>query len=215
MSTTDSALAQTLQYMLVEPPDGGQHWPSGLWSRDEVFNILNQRQNDLLHDTMLLIGIANITGIVAGTTRIPLPSDWLRTASMVWRGVDGTVKELLRVDSFEADHAMPTWELTGTTAPLMYMDEEAPSGFAQIGPPPLVNGLVELLYVPLGTFLNGNGELLVVPDELAPTVRYGALVDLLRKDGRGQDLGRAQYAQQRYDLGAAAAQIIVDQGWTR
>lgn len=215
MATTDSALAQTIQYMLVEPPDGGQNWPSGLWTRDEVFNLLNQRQNHFLHETMLLIGIANISPIVAGTTRIPLPSDWLKTASMVWRGVDGTVKELLRTDSFEADHAIPTWELTGTTAPLLYMDEETPSGFAQIGPPPLVNGLVELLYVPLGTTLTGNGEILVVPDELAPVVKYGALMDMLRKDGRGQDAGRAQYCQQRYDLGVEAAKIIIDQGWVK
>jgi hypothetical protein len=213
MSTTDQQIAQTLQYALLEPPDGGQNWPSGLWDRDEVFNILNQRQNRLLNETFILVGIANITGIVAGTHRVALPTDSMRLVSVVWRGVDGTVKELARSDSFEADHAIPTWELTTTTAPLVYMEEEAPLGQLQIGPAPAVNGLLEILYIPLGTSLNaGNGEILVFPDEFAHGVKYGALADLLNKDGRGQDLGRAAYCQQRYELAKDAAHIILE-GW--
>jgi hypothetical protein len=212
MATTDQALMQQIQYALLEPPDGGQNWPSQLWTRDEVIARCNERQNRLLHETMLLIGIANIA-VLASTHRIALPSDHMRTASVVWRGSDGTVRELLRSDSFEADHAMPTWELTDTTYPLVYMDEETPSGFFQIGPAPSVAGTIELLYIPLGTTLNGAGEILVVPDEFMPSVKYGALIDLLRKDGRGQDLAKAEYAEQRYQLGVDAAKIILN-GWT-
>lgn len=211
MATTDQQLLQQVQYALLEPPDGGQIWPSGLWTRDELVNLANQRQNLLLVDSLLLVGIANVT-VVAGTSRVTLPTDLIKLVSVVWRGVDGTVRELLRSDSFEADHAISTWELTNTTAPLVYMEEETPLGQVQIGPAPSVNGILELLYIPLGTLLTGNGEILVVPDELAPVVKYGTLASALAKDGRGQDVARAQYCEQRFQLGVEAAKIILE-GW--
>ena len=212
MATTDQALAQQLQYALLEPPDGGQFWPSGLWDRDEVFNALNQQQNSLLHESLLLVGIANVA-VLAGAHRIALPTDLLQLVSVVWRGDDGVVRELVRADSFEADHGLPSWEATDATAPLVYMEEETPTGFVQIGPAPTGTGILELLYVPLGTSLiAGNGEILVVPDECAHGVKYGALATLLGKDGRGQDPARAAYGQQRADLVAEAATII-RKGW--
>jgi len=209
MATTDQALMQQLQYSLLEPPNGGQTWPSGVWTRDEVLNIANQRQNTLLHDTMLLVGAANVA-VLASASRIDLPTDCIRLVTVVWRG--SVVRELLRSDSFEADHMISTWEDTDTVAPLVYMEEEAPLGQVQIGPAPIGAGTLDLLYVPLGTVLNGNGEILVVPDELMPVVKYGALVDLLQKDGRGQDLGRAQYCEHRFNMGVEIAKLILE-GW--
>lgn len=211
MATTDQALLQQIQYALLEPPDAGQSFPSGLWTRDEVVNTANQAQNQLLNDTLLLVGIANVA-VTAGVSRVALPADLILIVTLVWRGVDGTVRELPRSDSFEADHAIPTWELTNTLAPLVYMEEEAPSGYVQIGPAPSVAGTLEVLYVPLGTVLNGNGEILVVPDEVMPIVKYGALRDLLNKDGRGQDLDRAKYCDERRQLGVEAIEIIL-KGW--
>jgi hypothetical protein len=211
MSTTDQALAQQIQYHLVEPPDGGQTFTSGLWDRDEVFNVITQRQNLMLHETFLLVGIANVA-VVAGTSRVTLPTDLLKLMTLVWRGVDGTVREILRSDSFEADQAIPSWELTTTTAPLVYMEEETPSGEVQLAPAPAVNGTLEVLYVPVGTFLTGDGEILVLPDELMPGVKYGAMADLLAKDGRGQDLERAAYCTERYEFANEIALLLL-KGW--
>lgn len=211
MSTTDQALLQQVQYVLIEPPDGGQSWPSGLWTRTEMLALANQRQDAFLYDTFLLVGIANVA-VVAGTQEITLPSDWLRAVTVVWRGSDGTVKELEQSDSFEADHLLPTWDLTADT-PVAYMEDDVTaSGVLRLAPAPSVDGTIELLYVPAGTTLNGNGELLVVPDDFAQVVKYGILASALAKDGRGRDGARAQYCQQRVDLVQMATNLII-RGW--
>ena len=66
--------------------------------------------------------------------------------------------------------------------------------------------------MPVGTTLTGAGVAIDLPDEFAHVLKYGTLADQLRKDGRGQDLGRADYAQQRFDLGVEAARLILA-GW--
>lgn len=213
MSTTDQALFSNIQTALIEPPNGGQSWPSGLWTRDEVIGASNQRQHRFLHDTLLLVGISSALPVIIGQHRVNLPADWLRTVSVVWTGNDGTVRELPRADSFEADCIIPTWEATNTNAPLVYSEYETPTLQIQIAPAPSVAGSLQLLYVPIGTELNGNGELLVVPDELEHGIRYGALADLLSKDGRGKDPVRAKYCEDRFDLAIELTRIIL-KGWS-
>lgn len=210
MATTDQALLQQVQYALVEPPDGGQQWPSNLWSRSEMLDLANEGQDAFLHDTLLLVGIANLA-VTATNHLVALPADWLRTLSVVWRRT-GLTRELQRADSFEADHAIPTWQLTDDD-PLVYMDDDVPGSLqVRIGPAPTVNGTVEILYVPKGTTLNGNGEILVLPDELAHAVKYAILRAALSKDGRGKDPQRAQYCAKRVQLAKTAAEIIL-KGW--
>lgn len=213
MATPDQTLLSALQIALVEPPDGGATWVSDLWGRGEVIALANQRQDRLLKDTLLLVNVASPQLTVGvGVHRIALPADWLRTLSVVWVGSDSTVRELVRVDSKEADATLATWESTNTAYPLAYMDEETPHLQIQIAPAPTVSGVLDLLYVALGSEMNGNGVNLTVPDELEHAVRYGVLADLLSKDGRGKDAARAGYCAQRFDLAVEATNIIL-RGW--
>lgn len=212
MSTIDQALFSNVQFALIEPPNGGQSWPSGLWTRDEVIGAANQRQDRLLHDTLLLVSVSSLLPVIIGQHRVDLPTNWLRTVSVVWRGNDGTVRELLRSDSYELDHALSTWESTNATYPLVYSEFETPNLQIQIGPAPTVAGNLDLLFVPNGTEMNGNGVSLVVPDELEHGVRYGMLSDLLSKDGRGKDAARAQYCENRFDLAVELTRIVL-KGW--
>jgi hypothetical protein len=214
MSTTDQQVLSECQAALVEPQDGGQVWTSGLWTHEEVVSLLSHRQNRLLKESLLLVKLANPSLTVnIGDHRIALPTDWVRTVSLVWRGNDGTVRELVPSDSFESDHAIPTWELTNAAYPLVYHEWDALNLQVEIAPAPTVAGTLELLYVPLGDTLTGNNVPLLVPDEFVPVLKYGTLADQLRKDGRGQDLARAAYCQTRFDLGVAAAELILA-GWS-
>lgn len=211
MATVDQDLLSQLQDVLLEPRNGGQSWPSDLWSRAEVLNAINNRQTRLLFDTLLLVGLADIS-VTGGTHKYALPDDWIRTFGVVWVGDDGTVRELMKSNSFEADHLISTWEATDATYPLVYFEEETETATIQIAPAPSGNGTLTVLYVPIGTELNGNGELLNVPDDLAHVIKYGGLADLLAKDGRGHDQGRADYCEQRYALAEEAVKIILA-GW--
>ncbi len=207
----DQDLFSAVQDVLMEPTDGGQTFPSGLWTRTEVLARANERQNRLLKSTLLQVGSADIPA-TAGVVRYALPDDWLTTVSVVWIGSDGTIRELTRSDSFEADHGSPQWTTTRAT-PLFYMDEDSPLLTIQIGPPPDLNGTLQLLYIPQGAPLTGLGELTAVPDEFVlPVLKYGLLADLFGKDGRGKNPEKAAYAEQRFALGIELAGIIL-RGW--
>jgi hypothetical protein len=224
MAVRDQAVLSEIQYAVIEPPDGGASWPSGLWTRDEVLGALNQRQDRLLRESLLLVGVATIQvsqfdgaaevdlpdAVVNGEGVIQLPADWLATFAVVWRGTDGTVRDLLRTDTFEADHYDQAWAGESGT-PLFYLDHDLGNRFMRIAPYPLVDsaGTIELWYIPLGAPMNG-AEILTVPDELAPTLKYGVLADLLGKDGRARDPIRAEYCEQRFQMGIEAATLILD-----
>jgi len=211
MATLDTSILSAIQYVLMEPIDGGAAFPSGLWTADEVRDRLNERQDQFLKRTGLLVGIAT-RPLNAGQHWFVLPSDWLSTLSAVWEGTDGVIRELIRSDSFEADHGLTDWTHTRDT-PMLYMDEDSPLLTMQIAPPPQVSGRVQLLYVPQGTTLTGAGELLTVPDEFSESVaKYGTLADLFGKDGRGKNPEKAAYCEQRFALAEQVADIIL-RGW--
>lgn len=207
MSVTDADLLTEIQYAVVEPPDGGVTWPSGLWTSAEVLGYLNQRQNRALKETLLLVGLAEIP-VTAGTFRPALPDDWVRTVRVIWRGTDGVIRPLNRSDSFAADAAIPDWG-TELNTPLVYMDEEGATLTLQLAPAPNVNGSLDLFYVPKGDPLTLFPDILNVPDEVAAGLKYGVLADMLSKDGRGRDDARAQYAEQRYGMYVEAVKMMM------
>jgi hypothetical protein len=208
----DTNLLETIQYATMEAPDLGATWPSGLWTRQEVLDLINERQARFLKASLIQLALAEIPAVLAGQTVIALPTDWIATVSVVWEGADGTVVELIRSDTFEADHGMPGWTITGAVAPLVYMDYATPTLQLQIGPAPQFNGVVQLLYVAQPATITGDGDtyLSLPPEFAAAAAKYGPLADLFAKQGRGKNPEKAAYAESRYALGLQAAAIILD-----
>ena len=145
MSTLDQDILSECQRALLEPIDGGAAWASQLWTHDEVVSLLSHRQNRLLKECLLLVTLASPSLTVnIGDHRIALPTDWLRTISLVWHGNDGVVRELVSADSWQSDHAIPTWE-SANGQPLVYHEQEALTLQVEIAPAPTVAGTLELL----------------------------------------------------------------------
>lgn len=209
MSFTDQQVLQQIQYTVIEPPDLGATWPSGLWTKDEVIRYLNQRQNRLLKDTHLEVGIADIPGVI-GTSEYNMPFDWIATIRMVWTPTGGSAVELCNSDTWEADHGIPTWSNTNGT-PKIFVDYLGATLRINIAPSPDVNGTFQIYFVPIAVDLDGTGELFTIPDEFVPYVKYGALADMLEKVGRGQD-PRAEYCEKRYQMGIEIANMLLN-GW--
>jgi hypothetical protein len=234
----DQELLTGLQYALVEPPDGGASWPSGLWTRDEVLSALNTRMRQFLRDTQAIVTRVEIA-VSALTNPVALPADWIATLAGVWRpavlipgfsapilgGIyfgqsfpgtlyasnTGARVPLPVVDAFESDLGLPTWETVGAT-PIGLLDGDDGTLTIRLAPVPNVDGFVELLYVALPTTATGSGVTLSIPDEVLDSIKYGVLADLLGKVGRAMDAGRAQYGQERFQLGELVTEIILG-GW--
>jgi hypothetical protein len=207
---TDQELLTELQYALLEPPDGGQSWPSEVWTRAEVIEALASYLRSLLRETHLIVTSTEIA-VLANATSVALPTDWMATAHLVWRAADNTRTPLGPADAFEGDLAIPGWEAT-TGLPLAYADLDRATLTLRLIPTPAAAGTVELLYIAQPAALSGAGTTIPVSDEFISGIKYGALGWLLRKVGRLQDPERATYCERRYDLTRIAAEIILG-GW--
>jgi hypothetical protein len=208
---TDRELLEDLQYALIEPPDGGDSWPSLIWTREEVLDAVNAGLRALVHDTHLMVARAEVA-IPAGALGMTLPADWLATAHLVWRDTATQVRTPLGpVDAFEGDLALPGWE-TALGQPLGYADLDGPTLTLRLVPTPFVDGILELLYVAVPPLVAGSGTELPIASEFASGVKYAALGSLLRKVGRLIDPERAAYCERRYELTTTVAGILLE-GW--
>lgn len=208
---TDQELLTSLQYGLVEPPDGGASWLSGLWTRDEVLHAVNTRQQQLLRDTQAIVTRVEIP-VAPSTNPVTLPADWIASLAAVWRyTATGARSPVMTSDMFEADLMVPTWETVPAT-PLGFLDEDQGTLTARLAPIPDLAGTLELLYVALPTQATGANITLSIPDEILDGIKYGALADLLGKIGRGNDPVRSAYCQERFEQTELAVEILLG-GW--
>jgi hypothetical protein len=208
---TDQDLLNGIQYNLVEPPNGGASFPSGLWFRDEVIATINTRQKKLLRDTHLLTQRVE-QAVGASTDPVTLPTDLIATLQLVWRVTATGARSILTPsDAFEADLLVPTWQTVPAT-PIVYLDFDADTLTLRLAPIPDVAGTLEILYVAAPTAATGANRTLSLPDEFCDGVEWGVLADLLGKVGRGGDPQRAQYCSDRFDLCEIVTDIILG-GW--
>ena len=211
---TDRELLSELQYVLIEPPDGGDTWPSQVWTREEVLDAVNAGLRALARDTHLVVTRTE-QPVAAGATSLPLPADWLATAHLVWRDtVTNERTPLGPVDAFEGDLATPGWE-TAPGLPLGYADLDGPTLTLRLVPTPAFAGTLELLYIarPVDVTATAPGAPLPLASEFTSALKYAALGTLLRKVGRLLDDERAHYAERRYQLTQTATAILLG-GWS-
>ncbi len=207
---TDQELLTELQYAMLEPPNGGASWPSGIWTRQEVLDGINSAVQELLRDSQLVVTRLELP-ILGGALTVALPVDWMATCLVAWRALDGTRTPLGPVDSYESDLALPSWETVPAT-PIGYADLDTATLTLKLVPTPLANGTLELLYVARPANTMGAGAVLPVPDEFMSGVKYNTLSWMLSKAGRLMDPERAAYCDKRYQITQIAAELILG-GW--
>jgi len=209
----DRDLLSELQLVLIEPSDGGDTWPSLIWTRDEVLEAVNSAIRGLAHDVHLVVTRTEIA-VAAFATSISLPADWLATGSLVWRTTANLRLPLGPADSFEGDLALPGWEAT-PGRPLAYADLDRTTLTLRLVPTPAEAGTLELLYIavpPVVTAIAPGADL-PLAEEFTSAIKYATLSWLLRKVGRLLDPERASYCDRRYEMAQAAATLILG-GWS-
>lgn len=210
--TTDRDTLTQIQYALIETPDGGATVSSGLWTTTELINAINTAQQWV---TTIASPVFARTSVVTipNQSRYELPQDWLITKRVSWTRPDGTITQLVRDTSWSADAMHADWSYNlSTAAPLVYTDFDPPFVQIQVMPASQDAGILSLLYVQLPALLSNSGINWTIPDIAVPMAKWRAIAVLLAKDGRGQDLPRAQMAQALADQGMAALQLLL-KGW--
>lgn len=203
---TDQELLDELQRTVIEPPDLGVTWPSGLWTTAEIIGYANQRQDRMLKETLVATSWL-ATALTPMQSQQDIPDGWLatRNAFLVY---DGATVPLSPVSRREADLILPDWGST-LDRPQWYIEEEWATRQLSLVPPPMLGGVLHLYAAQVGFTLDGSGITLTIPDEFAPYLYYGVLADMFGKQGRAFDLPRAQYCEARYQEGVQLGQALL------
>lgn len=214
MAITDADQLAEVQWRVLEVSSS---FPSGLWSVSEIADYFNQRQNRFNRDTKLLLAHQPIA-TVNGTYSYPLPQDWIATQRMTFTPYNaqgapsGATNPMKRSDRFAANRGIALGGGTPPGGPVVYDDVSAGTLTLEVFPTPTTAGSIDLLYAcTLEALGFGNPpDIFDIPDDFVPFITYGVLADMLSKDGRGQDLARAEYCEGRFEEGVALAAILLE-----
>lgn len=207
MTVLDTDLLAEIQLTLQEDTT----FSNGLWSLTEVLAYFNQRQYRFLSETKILASTAFVPW-VAGSPQMPLPTDWIATITASWHDfATGLWTPLPPSSFFETDHMGSPEDGATLAMPQAFRELDTTDNLViGLTPIPLSAGEMELIYVALSQILDGTGQQFDIPDDWVPYLKYGVYADMLGKQGRGQDLLRAKYCDQRYQEGIALAQALLD-----
>lgn len=204
--TTDQALA-VLAFWLLEPPP-----LAGVWTGTDQFSLadlthaLERRRDQFLLDTAAVVSRTTLPIAPPPDGRVGIPESVVTVRRFAWQTPEGLITPLQREDEWSANAYSPSWVQNPVPVPRMFsMAVEAPL-VVQLLPPPSDSGTLDLCYVPRGASL-GTGVLIGVPDDWVWVVLFGALADLLGRDGLAFDPQRAQYAEARWQHGLTLARV--------
>jgi hypothetical protein len=203
---TDQELLEGLQRLVIEPPDLGATWPSGLWTTDEILGYANQRQDRLLKESLVATSWLDMP-FIAQQSQQNLPDGWLATRN-AFTVIAGTARPLSPIARWEADLLLHTWQ-TSSGIPQWYISEEWATRQIALVPVPQVAGVLHLYAALVGQVLDRSGIALTIPDELAPYLEYGILADMLGKQGRAYDRPRSEYCEVRFAEGVALSRALL------
>lgn len=209
-------LLNEIQYHLMEEPNGGASFNSGLWSVAEVLAYLNNRISRFLMET----GCMQFR-ITQPVTPFPaefenLPEDLIDLRRLAFDDGFGDINGLARGDSLQADLSSATpWEVSGSGTPSFYTQIPEESLEIRLVPNPGQNApgdppaLLDIIYVKDFPAVTNDCSIMPIPDEWSAFVKWGVIADMLAKEGEANDPKRAQYAEQRYQDGVQLARLYI------
>lgn len=203
--TTDDAL-HVLEYHLLEAQSTGSVWSgTNQFTYQDLLQALERRRDQFLLETAAVCQRTSISIAPPPDGRIPLPEQVVTLRRLAWTTPDAVVTPLQREDEWSANAYRTDWVQHPQRTPRVYSLAVEQPLYVQLIPPPNDTGFIDLAYVARGATL-GPGVALGVPNDWAWVVIFGALADLLNRDGLALDPARANYAQMRWTHGLLLAQ---------
>ncbi len=200
---TDQDIIQQMQFALLESASSQSSWTgTEMFTYNDLANAVQNRLNQYHSDTGLGMVRTLITVASPPIGRQVLPQDVIDVRRVAWQGAapENYYATLWREDERLLTAADQGWSVNPGT-PEAYSVMAPPPLTLQLAPIPIANGTLELLAIQSSTINPASGPtVLPLPDDLTPAIKWGALSDLLGKDGPARDLPRAQYCETRYQL---------------
>lgn len=206
-SVTDTNLVRDIQYHLLEPATGSSWTGTEQFTLQQVTDALQRRRDQWLVETGLVMDhfLQNVAGVPDG--RVTYSDNVIDVRRLAWLESDGVYTPLWRDDEVGALGFNLGWMQEPGT-PHAYSVVVVPPLTVQLINTPLSTGRLDTVAVRSGAALNpAGGVVMGVPDDFTPYVKWGALADLLGKDGQAYDPQRAAYCEQRWSEGLELAKV--------
>lgn len=202
---TDTDMATIIQHHLLEPATGTSWTGSEQFVYADLTGALQRRRDNLLVETGCRI--SHTTQALPATSQTAdLSEDLLLLRRLAWTGASGTTWPLCPEDISNQRNYSPDY-LFLQGIPATYSSSSTRPLRVQIAPPSNEPGTLSILGTMAGAALTGQGVSLGVPDDMSWIVKWGAMADMLGKEGRGQDLARSYFCERRYRLGLELARL--------
>lgn len=196
------------QYTLLENGSADANGTSMLTTMFTIADIqdaIAQRQAEFIRDTGIIVLRATV-GTTPGSGEYALPVDNSIPRRLAWHPASGKITGLSRTDTWGADNGLSTWTST-PGEPIAWLQTTLNNQKFSLIPPPDAPGQIDLLYSQLPDSIpSGN---VGIPDDWVEYVKWGALGDLLGREGESSDPVRAGYCWQRYSEGVELARLVL------
>lgn len=205
-TVTDQDAVVLIQYQFMEPKSVLAWTGSEMWTLSEVVAAVQRRRDQFLADTACVVTPRSYA--IGPVGYFDLPDSVTSIRRVVWRSSEGRISNLFSSD--ETTFAInPQWRQTIAVPTLYSIISSAPLRI-QFNSTFPSSGTLDVLTVESGialdTSANSNtGTLLDIPDDFAWGPRFGAMADLLRKEGPARDIQRADYCDAIYAMAVTLA----------
>ena len=207
MTLKDQDIVTDLQFALLEPATGNSWTGTEMFTLADLTGAIQRRRDQFLYETGMILTHSVINVPPQPIGRVPVIDSVIDVKRAAWiqtLPLTDTVP-LWRNDEWSYNAFLSGWNLS-PGVPQSYSILAPPPLTLQLSPPPLDKGQLDLLTVNAGATLDPTvGVLLGVPDNFAWLLKWGALADLLSKDGQARDPQRAGYCEQRWQQGVEIA----------
>jgi hypothetical protein len=216
-AVTDRNILNEIQYHTLETPNNGASISSGIWSTAEFIDALNYRLALFVAETKIHLA-RNTFASTIGRTRYDLGASInnrvLNIHRAAWVETSGREYGMTPVSRHSYDMLAPTHGtglvVSESHTPDAYVSAstEVTHSFFSIPPAPKA-GTYDIIHTELqSSALSNSGVKVKLPDMFSPYIKWGAIADLLRKDGEANDPTRAEYAEARFREGILLARYM-------
>jgi hypothetical protein len=203
---TDSDIVELIQYHFIEPATGTSWNGSEQFTFSDLTQAIERRRNQFLIDTACVLTRTYPIAVDSPpASNVYLGENVGNIRHLTWRGISAS-NSLVPEDISRSRNTGSDSLLTPNAYPLAYISSLGRPTEITLVPPTNEPGVLDLLSVSMGATLNpATGVALGIPDDMASAVKWGAMADLLGRDGPGRDMPRAYYCERKYKLGVELA----------
>lgn len=205
-TTTDTDLTTVIQYHLLEPATGTTWTGSEQFTLADVTGALTRRRDMLLVEADARIS-RSTQAIASADRTFTMPQTTLALKRLAWTNAAGSTTYALFPEDINSQRNYSTSFLNTPDIPISYSSASVEPIEFVIAPPPNQDGTLDYLVVQSGATLTAQGVAVGVPDDMCWVVKWGAMADLLGREGPGQDLSRSYFCERRYRMGIELAKV--------